>query len=183
MKTSHKLTIFFVLIALIILARFLPHWPNVVPVTAVALLVGAYLNRYWAGGVVLLGMIISDWLIGFYHWPVMLSVYGSFLIIAFLGGLLMKYKSPKIVLIYSLGSSFIFYLVTNFAVWASASWYTKNLSGLWLAYEMGLPFLRYTILGDLFYTVALFSAAEIIKWFVNYQTKVTQSEKKPLIYN
>lgn len=162
MTNKYKLIIASILLGLIVLARFLPHLPNVAPVAAAGLVAGAYLGRRWALAIVITGMLLSDWFIGFYHWPIMLAVYLSFLFIGFIGGYLLKYKTPKIVLIYSLGSSFIFYLVTNFAVWATALWYPKNLAGLWLAYEMGIPFLRYTLLGDLFYTVVLFVSLELV---------------------
>ncbi len=162
MANKYKLVISSLLVGLIVLARFLPHLPNVAPVAAVGLTTGAYLGRKWALAVVMVGMFLSDWFIGFYHWPIMLSVYLSFLFIAYGGGWLLKYKTPKIVLIYSLGSSLIFYFVTNFAVWATALWYPKNLAGLMLAYEMGIPFLRNTLLGDLFYTVVLFVSWELV---------------------
>lgn len=162
MSNKYKIIITGLLISLIVLARYLPHLPNVAPVAAAGLVAGAYLGRRWALAIVITGMLLSDFLLGFYHWPVMLSVYFSLILIAWGGGYLLKYKTPKIVLIYSLGSSFIFYLVTNFAVWATALWYPKNLAGLWLAYEMGIPFLRYTLLGDLFYSVVLFISLELV---------------------
>lgn len=162
MSNKYKFIISILLIGLIILARLLPHWPNVAPVAAAGLVAGAYLGRRWALGVVIGGMIITDFLIGFYHWPVMLSVYLSLIFIALGSSYLMKHKTTKIVLTYSLSASLLFYLITNLAVWATANWYPKTLAGLMLAYEMGLPFLRYTLLGDLFYTVVLFTVFELV---------------------
>lgn len=161
MSNKNKIFITGLLISLIVLARFLPHLPNVAPVAAAGLVAGAYLGRRWAIGVVIIGMLLSDFLLGFYHWPVMLSVYFSLILIAWGGGYLLKYKTPTIVLTYSLGASLLFYFITNLAVWSTALWYPKNLAGLLLAYEMGLPFLRYTLLGDLFYTVVLFTCLEV----------------------
>lgn len=166
LNTTNKLLVSIILIGLIILARLLPHLPNFVPVTAAGLVAGAYLGRRWAFGVILVGMLVADIFLGFYHFTLMLSVYLSFATIAWLAGYLKKYKTIKIVLIYSLGSSLIFYLVTNFAVWVATMWYPKNLTGLLLAYEMGLPFLRYTLLGDLFYTVVLFASFELVLSFL-----------------
>ncbi len=162
MPTKYKLLVGASLIGLIIVARLLPHLPNVAPVAAAALVAGAYLGRRWAIAIVLSGMFLSDIFVGFYHLTVMLSVYLTLAMIAWLAGYLEKYKTPTVVLTYSLGASFVFYLITNFAVWVAADWYPKNAAGLWLAYEMGLPFLRYTFLGDLFYTIIFFCAFELV---------------------
>jgi hypothetical protein len=177
MPNKYKLLVSIILVGLIVLARLLPHLPNVAPVAAAGLVAGAYLGRRWALGVVLGGMLLSDFFVGFYHLTVMLSVYISFAVIAWLAGYLKKYKTPTIVLTYSLGASFIFYLVTNFAVWATAIWYPKNLAGLVLAYEMGLPFLRYTLVGDLFYTVVLFVSFELVLSFFPMLLKQKKLEK------
>ena len=72
MSNKYKLIITSLLIGLIVLARFLPHWPIVAPVAAAGLVAGAYLGRRWAMAVVIIGMLLSDLLLGFYHWPVML---------------------------------------------------------------------------------------------------------------
>ncbi|MBI4128010.1 MAG: hypothetical protein HY459_02970 [Parcubacteria group bacterium] len=143
------------LILLIILGRILPHQWNVAPVAAAALLAGAILPRIWAIAVPFFGMLVSDFSIGFYEFPVMLSVYVSFIAAAFIGGWVRSFTPHRIVLA-SLASSTLFFLVTNFAVWATADWYPKTFSGLGLSYLLGLPFFRNTLLGDLLYTGLLF---------------------------
>jgi hypothetical protein len=156
MKTKYKVIIGLLLVGLIVLARLIPHFPNVAPVVAVALVAAAYLGRRWAIVLPFLGMLLSDAFIGFYHWPVMLSVYGSFMLIGLGGSFLVKYWRLPVVA-YSAGASLFFYIVTNFAVWASSTWYPKTIAGLLYAYEMGLPFLRYALVGDFIYTVVLSS--------------------------
>jgi hypothetical protein len=51
----------------------------------------------------------------------------------------------------------MFFLITNFAVWASKSLYAPTLGGLLDCYVRGLPFYRTMLAGDLCY-VALMTA-------------------------
>ncbi len=68
----------------------------------------------------------------------------------------------------SLGASAIFFLVTNFAFLYSN--YPHNFSGILEAYINGLPFLRGTLTGDMFYSVALFGGFEAVKYFASRKT-------------
>jgi len=63
----------------------------------------------------------------------------------------------------SLGTSIIFFLVTNFAFLYSS--YPHDLSGIIQSYVNGLPFLRGTLMGDMFYSVALFGGYALAKNF------------------
>lgn len=160
-----NLLISLVLIVLIVVSRLLPHVWNVAPVAAVALLAGAVLPKKWAVAIPLLGMLLSDWVIGFYRWPVMLAVYLSFALIAIAGAALKKMKPVKLV-VFSLASSTLFFLVTNFAVWAVGDWYPKTWAGLALCYTWAIPFFRNTILGDLIFTGVLFGAYSLVQYIV-----------------
>ena len=84
-----------------------------------------------------------------------LWVWGSFMISGLLG--LALRKNPGILRVGSvtLLASLQFYLITNFGVWAAGA-YARSLSGLWASYAAGLPFLRWTVAGDLFYTASFF---------------------------
>jgi len=55
------------LILLGVVARLVPHLPNVTPVTAIALFGGAYLPKRWAILLPLAVMAISDVVIGFHQ--------------------------------------------------------------------------------------------------------------------
>src|SRR3989338_288932 len=158
MKTySMKKNIIFaaVLILLAVIGRLVPHVWNATQVVAVSLLAGYILPRKWAIAVPLVAMFIADLSLGFYHLPVMLTVYGSFAIMTFIGSWIKRIK-PHRLLIASLASSTFFFLAPNFAVWASGTWYPKTAAGLLLAYEMGIPFFRNMALGDLVFTGVMF---------------------------
>ena len=53
----------------------------------------------------------------------------------------------------------IFFLLSNFGVWASTGAYPVNFGGLISCYAAGLPFLLNQTLGDLFYSLSLFAVA------------------------
>ena len=106
-------------------SRFIPHPPNFTPIIAMSLFSGVYFsNKNIAVIVVLLAMFISDAIIGFHS--LMIWVYASFVIITFMGSLV----KPKIKNLgfATIGSSLFFFLVTNFGVWFSGTFYPKSLA-------------------------------------------------------
>lgn len=144
------------LIGLAAALRLLPHAPNFAPVGAIALFGGAMLGRRAGLVVPVAAMFISDFFLGFYAWPVMASVYGSFLVTVFVGRWIKRQVTVNRVLAGSLTASLLFFGVTNFAVWAVGHGYQPSAAGLLQAYINGLPFFRNTLLSDLFYSGVLF---------------------------
>lgn len=142
------------------LPRFLPHPPNFAPVAAVALFAGAYLPRRWSVVVPLAVMVLSDAVIGFHN--LVLFTWGSMAVSALLGWWVRRRQSPGRVCTAALAASAQFFLVTNFGVWAMGA-YARDLSGLMASYVAGLPFLRATVLGDLFYAGVLFGAYALVR--------------------
>ena len=159
---SLLLTIAVGLTVFVIVMRLLPHEPNMTPVTAAAIVGGLYLGRRWAFLLPSLALLISDMLVGFYDWKIMLSVYASFALISGLSLVVAKYRSVLIGGISLIGASTSFFLITNGAVWAFSPWYEKSVSGLMYAYELGLPFFRNMLLGDVVYTLAMVAVFELV---------------------
>lgn len=165
MSKKSKLTVSAILIILAVACRLLPHAWNFTPIVAVALFAGVYLGRSYAIALPLIAMFTGDLFLGFYSVPMMLVVYGSYVLVGLLAGLLKKYKSFGAVIIGSLLASVIFFIATNWAVWQFSTWYTKDLNGLIQCYTMAMPFFRNTLLGNLFYTSVFFGAYEaVIYW-------------------
>src|SRR3989338_422132 len=156
----NKLIPAFVLIALGVAARFLPHPANFAPIGAIAIFSGIYLPKKWAIVLPLAAVFFSDIFIGFYSWPILLSVYVGFVIMGLIGLLVRKNKKLSTILGGTILGSVIFYLITNFSVWTFGSLYAHTLTGLWQSYVMAIPFFRNSLLGDLFYTGALVGAYE-----------------------
>jgi uncharacterized protein DUF6580 len=158
MTMSRRTFFLLALIAGAAASRLLPHPPNVSPIASLALLGGATLPVFWSFAIPLSAMFLSDLVVGFDSIGVTVSVYGSFLLTVFVGRLLRQRTSPGSVLSASLGSSVLFYLVTNAAVWAFSDLYPQTADGLALSYFYALPFFRNTLFGDLAYSTALFGA-------------------------
>jgi hypothetical protein len=136
-------------------SRVIPHAPNFSIIGALALFSGAFFqNKYLRFSVPLSAMLLSDLVIGFH--ATMPFVYGSFILVSFLGKFLVKDKQPLKLISFSLLSSILFFLITNFGVWLATEMYSKTISGLITSYYMGLPFFRNTILSDLVYSFTLF---------------------------
>ncbi|MFA5047579.1 MAG: DUF6580 family putative transport protein [Patescibacteria group bacterium] len=149
------------LLAIIIVSRLFIHLPNFVPVSAIALCAGVYLGKKWALILPLVGLFVSDLFLGFYSWPIMFSVYGSFALIGIMSWWLKKHKNITNIAAASLGSAVLFFVVTNFSVWAFSPWYEKSLVGLMYCFELALPFFRNTLAGDLFYVAVFFAIFEL----------------------
>lgn len=153
------------LVAFGVVARLLPHVPNVTPLTALAFTGGIYLGKRWAILIPILTLALSDVVIGMYDWRIMTSVYGSFALIGLLSWLFRERRGVVSAAIGISTASILFFLITNAAVWAFSPWYEKSIFGLLYAYELGLPFLRFMMGGDILYAAVLFGAFELAASF------------------
>ncbi|MCA9193244.1 MAG: hypothetical protein KDB03_15845 [Planctomycetales bacterium] len=157
------LTLAFFTIA--VLLRFMPHPSNVTPVAALALFAGCYLSGI-VGIVLAFGaMAASDILghimgvpgMGFYDANTMLCVYFSMALAAVLGRAIRGRVSFGSVVAGSIGSTVIFFLVTNFACWQDPLMgYAQTADGLLTCYVRALPFAVRSLFGDLLFAGLLF---------------------------
>lgn len=147
--------------------RLIPHWPNFTPIAAMALFGGAYLGRrFLAYAIPILALLLSDMIIGFHD--SMLAVYMAFAITVTIGLLISQKVSAGKVLLASVSSSVIFFIITNFAAWMGNPIYPQNFIGLAEAYVAGLVFFNdgsygisffmNELLGGLFYNTIFFGA-------------------------
>ncbi len=153
-------------------ARLLPHAPNFAPVGALAIMAGTYLPKKHALFLPLAVMLVSDYFIGFYDIKIMLAVYFSFLLYVVMGSIFGKERKVGKLTGSAFLGSILFFIITNFAVWAFSPWYSKDLSGLLLSYTLALPFFKNTLLGDLFYTATFFVIYEFALKKIILQKKV-----------
>lgn len=157
-----------------IVMRLVPHVPNFAPVTAAALFGAAYLPKRYALFIPLVAVAVSDYLLlyidpfgaqifdfskiqplsalvhGVTPW-----VWGSFMISGLLGLLLREKQNVLRVGTVTGLASLQFFLITNFGTWAAGA-YARDFSGLMTSYATGLPFLRWTVLGDFFFVASFF---------------------------
>ncbi len=151
-KALFMLIAFFV--AFTIMVRLIPHTANMTPIGALALVAGMLLPRRWGWLVPMGALLISDAFIGGYELPVMMAVYGSVALIAVLGNALRAQTPAMRLVVGPVFSSTLFFLITNFAIWAATPWYPKNIAGLLTSYTLALPFWRNMLVGDIVYTAA-----------------------------
>ena len=155
-----------------VVMRLLPHPANLAPVGAICLFGGAILPKKLAWWLPLAMMIISDSIIGFYNGIVFTWL--GFLLVALLGMGLRGRNNLFRVPFGALVGALIFFIVSNFGVWLMGKIYPLTWAGLVDCYQMALPFLRNTLLGDFAYGWLLFGTyALAIKLIPN---PVTQQE-------
>ena len=174
---------------LILAASLYRAWPDrpygFAPQMAMALFGGAIIkDKKWAFLLPLLSMLISDVLYQVLYMNGLTTIKGfyegqwvNYLLIASIAcfGMLMKRINMVRVLAFSLSGSVIFFLLSNFAVWAGGGGFgrPKTFDGLILCYYDGLAFLRdygwikgfygNVFIGDLFFTALLFGSFYLIQ--------------------
>ena len=143
-------------------SRLLPHPPNMTSVAAVALFGGAMLEDWRLSFLVpLAAMFVGDLILGFHdQMPV---VYGSFALTVCIGLWLQQHRSAATIAGAALASSVLFFVITNFGVWALDQMYPRTLAGLLACYTAALPFFRNTLIGDLLYTLVLFGGFALLE--------------------
>ena len=157
MKEKNKKILFITLfITVAALMRLIPHPPNFVPITAIAIFAGVKLNNIKIAYAIPISiMLISDLFIGFYS--ISLFVYLAFILIITYSSFNKKYSIKNIIL-----SSVMFFIITNFGVWLMGG-YPKSVEGLVLCYTMAIPFFTNSIIADLFFSAILYYGFEKIE--------------------
>ncbi len=144
------------LILILAFARLIPHPPNFTPIIAVAIISGYFFKNINLSLLTLLiAMLISDLFIGFYE--NVIFVYASLLLITFVFHKISNKINFIYLFIYGFAGSLIFFVVSNFGVWALGSPgvfnipYDKTLNGLIECYILAIPFFGNTFLSTLIF--------------------------------
>ena len=178
--SQNKIYLRFGIITLLILlaafSRLVPHPANFAPIGGMALFGAAYYNKkYWAYLIPIISMWISDLILNnvvyaqyfdrfVWFYAGSLFTYGAFTFIVLLGTFSLKKVRVPNLFFSALGASVIFFLVSNFGVWFSSGMYPHTWQGLTVCYTAAIPFFKNTLLGDVFYTTALFGVFELAAW-------------------
>jgi hypothetical protein len=93
----------------------------------------------------------------------MLLVYLCVAAIVGMGALVGSRVQPLKLAGASVAGSVLFFLVTNFGVWARDGLYAHTMAGLAECYVAAIPFFQNALVGDLFYTAALFGGFEFLR--------------------
>ena len=147
--------VIFSMIILAVASRLLPHPPNFAPITGIALFAASKLNKKIVAFLLpLFCLFITDLILGL-GW-INLFVYSAFVMISLIG---MRIKKVSVLTV--LGSSLLFFIVSNLGVWLL--YYPLTLEGLMTCFTLAIPFFGNTIAGDLVYTAVLFYSFSAIK--------------------
>ena len=141
----------FILISFIsiIISRLLPHPPNFTSTIAVAFYLPALFGIKFII-VALSAFIISDIILGLHS--LVFFTWGSLFLIAYIA----KYFQKFYFRIFGVSlSCIIFFLISNFGVWALSDLYIKNLEGLILCYTMAIPFLQSSLIGTIIFSTLI----------------------------
>ena len=151
------------------LDRMVYPW-NFSPMMALCLFAGAHCTRRELACLgPLLIMLVSDALIGlisgsihnaFYQHTVI--VYGAFAACTCFGFLLREQRSAWKIGGSALSAQILFFLVTNFGVWAGTGMYTADFSGLVTCYVAALPFFRNSLIALAVFTPIAFSSLALL---------------------
>lgn len=85
-------------------------------------------------------------------------VWAWYAAVLWLGTNLRENAKPVRIILAALAGSVSFFLLTNFAFWATGIMYPRTLDGLLTCYAAAIPFFRRGLEGDLLFTCAMFLA-------------------------
>ena len=141
-------------------SRLIPHPPNFSPIAALALFGGAqFADKRLAFLVPLAAMFLSDLFLGLHSLiPV---IYGSFALIVCLGFWLRRRQNVWAIGGTAIVGALLFFVLTNFGVWALGQMYPKTPAGLLDCYVAAIPFFQNTLSSNLFYAALLFGGLAI----------------------
>lgn len=148
-------------------SRLVPHWPNFTALGATALFCGAFVRRPLTAVLVpLAAMLLSDLVIlgglyGFEHFWRVLPSYVCLALTALLGRTLSRPTTLRVGTA-AVGATLLFYLGTNFALWASGILYPMTAEGLLACYVAALPFAVNMLAANLAFSALLFGGFAIV---------------------
>jgi hypothetical protein len=160
-RNLQDLLVFALLIAIGVAGRWgQPEW-CFTPMAATAIFAGLYFSRVAIAVLVPIAILaISDLLLPAYNSiPVMIATYAVMIVPVWFGRS-QRGEHPRRLAVsrwamFGLLPATLFYLVSNFAVWAFQSDYEKSLAGLAKCYWAAVPFYRWMLAGDVFYLAIL----------------------------
>jgi len=172
MKTAKHYSNFWLITGLVsvaVLFRIIPHPFNMTPLIAVSLFSGAKFNhKKQAFLVPIVTLLSSDVVLSYMnHYPLLhdtiFFTYSSILLVVLLGTLL-KNQSLNIVKIagFSLMSSLLFFIMSNFGVWLFSNLYTPDMAGLVKCFILAIPFNKFSWIGDIAFSLTLFSVYDLL---------------------
>ncbi|WP_345952054.1 MULTISPECIES: DUF6580 family putative transport protein [unclassified Mucilaginibacter] len=157
--------------AMRLVSFYFPMLSNFTPMGALAIFGGAYFADKWKAALLtVVTLFLTDIFINYLYTSKLiiwygnsaLWLYGSLIIMIFIGSLIKKVNVTN-VLLASLASVAIHWLLTDIEPWLYSSYYDKGLLGYGESLLMALPFERNMLLADAIFGAILFGGFELIK--------------------
>ena len=177
---------------IIAFSKFLPHEANFSPIAGLAIFGGfMFGKRKEFFLVTILALFVSDFVLNnFVHpeyfpdreglvifAPYMTGVYLSIIIMVLFARIILKRFNYLKLIITSLGSSLIFYLITNFVYLYSTSMYPHNFAGMIESYIAAVPFFRTSLVSDLIFSIAIFGIYHLVSSRIFEKTSIFSISK------
>ena len=152
---SRKNIVLTLIVFIGILSRLIDHFPNFTPIFSICILSGMMFDDNRSKYCIpIMCMFISDLFIGF-HSTILFVYFSLFLIIHIAKINLNNFSFIKLLLTI-VCSNLIFFIITNFGVWAlQVGFYEKSFAGLMLCYLAAIPFVKNSLLSNLIFTPIL----------------------------
>ena len=158
-----------VLIFILAFSRIIPHPPNFTPILGMAVFAGANFDKkIYSFLIPLVAMVLSDLFLGFHS--SMIIVYLAICLNVLIGVYFVNISYLKIISSLAIGS-LVFFIITNFSVWALTGMYPYNLEGLLACYTMALPFLQNTIISTILYGLGAFFIFDLSNKYLVFRPK------------
>jgi len=162
-----KTAVFAGLLTLGVAGRFVfREIPNFTPTTALALFAGFYFASRWAAlALPISAMVLSNlWLPSYLTTGEMMVIYAALAWPVLLGRMLKQPRGAWVVLLAGGAPSLLFFLASNFAVWAGGQLYPRTIDGLVECYVYAIPFYRWMLAADVLFATLLFGAYGLTRY-------------------
>ena len=159
--------VFISCVGIVLLFRIIPHPPNFTPIIALSLYL-PFIFGLWSIPFCILGFAITDYFIGFHS--LLFWTWGALAITGCTSKFCNKIFS-RIVL--SIIGAITFFIISNFGVWISGTYYEISAQGLLNCYIMAIPFFTNTLLSTMFFVVIfeLFISSKFYYLIPNFNKK------------
>ena len=148
-NTFNNLCLFLGCVGIVLLFRIIPHPPNFTPVITMSFYLPLFFGL-WSLPFIILAFAITDYFIGFHS--LLIWTWGSLVII----GVISKFGTNIISRVFmTITGALVFFIISNFGVWLTSSFYSPNLQGLINCYIMGIPFFTNTLLSTILFVIAI----------------------------
>ncbi|MCD6047968.1 MAG: hypothetical protein K0S08_1615 [Gammaproteobacteria bacterium] len=166
-NTLSKLITFVIVLLLALVFRLIPHIPNFSPQIVLAIYLASFLNKRELFFAVLLLMVIVDSIHGF---AANYSAFGSWTFFTYTATLIISFASyaSKIsasrwtFVLAAILSSLGFWLWTNIESWGFSGMYEHSAQGFIKCYLLALPFLGYSLLAGVFWSVIIVASQKFL---------------------